>query len=137
MARGPLKRQRSGRRYKEVEDQMNTLSIRTDPFRYMALQYLLIAFSRLRVRGEALGSLDDLLSYLAAEPEAALPEGGTCGQLALAYLHDLQAAGRHAEYDFRWLRGDRQLQSMLEHYRDMLEPAAPSGDHGSTPTQTR
>ena len=89
---------------------MNTLSIRTDPFRYMALQYLVIAFSRLRVRGEALGSLDDLLSYLAAEPEAALPEGGTCGQLALAYLHDLQAAGRHAEYDFRWLHGDRQLQ---------------------------
>ena len=137
MARGPLKRQRSGRRYKEVEDQMNTLSIRTDPFRYMSLQYLLIAFSRLRVRGEALGSLDDLLSYPAAEPEAALPEGGTCGQLALAYLHDLQAAGRHAEYDFRWLRGDRQLQRMLEHYRVMLEPAAPSSDHGSTPTQTR
>ena len=106
---------------------MNTLSIRTDPFRYMALQYLVIAFSRLRVRGEALGSLDDLLSYLAAEPEAALPEGGTCGQLALAYLHDLQAAGRHAEYDFRWLRGDRQLQSMLEHYRVMLEPQAPPG----------
>ena len=64
---------------------------------------------------------------LAAEPEAALPEGGTCGQLALAYLHDLQAAGRHAEYDFRWLHGDRQLQSMLEHYRVMLEPQAPPG----------
>ena len=88
---------------------MNILSIRTDPFRYVALQYLVIAFSRLRVREEALRCLDDLLSYLAAEPEAAVPEGGTCGELALDYLHDLQVVGRHAEYDFRWLQGDHQF----------------------------
>ena len=119
---------------------MKTLSIRTDPFRYVALQYLVIAFSRLRVRDEALGCLDDLLSYLAAEPEAALPEGGTCGQLALAYLHDLQAAGRYADYDFRWLHGDRRLQRMLEHYRAMLEPTTPPGTRGDAhiaPAQPR
>ena len=110
---------------------MKTLSIRTDPFRYVALQYLVIAFSRLRVREEALGCLDDLLSYLAAEPEATLPEGGTCGQLALAYLHDLQAVGRHSDSDFRWLRGDRQLQRMLERYRAMLEPARSSDTRGN------
>ena len=116
---------------------MNTLSIRTDPFRYVALQYLVIAFSRLRVREEALRCLDDLLSYLAAEPEAAVPEGGTCGELALDYLHDLQVAGRHAEYDFRWLQGDHQLQRLLEHYRVKLEPAAPPHLPMSVPVPTR
>ena len=112
---------------------MNTLSFRTDPFRYVALQYLVIAFSRLRVREEALRCLDDLLAYLAAEPEAALPEGGTCGQVALVYLHDLQTDGRHAEHDFRWLRGDRQLQRIIEHYRDLLEPEEASDEHDSAP----
>ena len=115
---------------------MSTLSVGTDPFRCVALQYLVIAFSRLRVREEALRCLEDLLSYLAAEPEAALPEGGTCGQLALAYLHDLQVAGRHAEYDFRWLHGDRQLQHLLEHYRVMLEPEAPPHVPMSVPVQS-
>ena len=52
---------------------MNTLSFRTDHFRYVALQYLVNAFSRLQVREEALRCLDDLLSYLAREPEAASP----------------------------------------------------------------
>ena len=116
---------------------MNTLSIRTDPFRYVALQYLVIAFSRLRVREEALRCLDDLLSYLAAEPEAAVPEGGTCGELALDYLHDLQVVGRHAEYDFRWLQVDHQLQRLLEHYRVKLEPAAPPHLPMSVPVPTR
>ena len=91
----------------------------------------------IEVREEALRCLDDLLSYLAAEPEAALPEGGTCGQLALAYLHDLQVAGRHAEYDFRWLHGDRQLQHLLEHYRVKLEPAAPPHVPMSVPARAR
>ena len=112
---------------------MNTISFRTDHFRYVALQYLVIAFSRLQVREEALRCLDDLLSYLAAEPESASPEGGTCGQLALAFLHDLQTDGRHAEYDFRWLRGDRQLQCMLERYRVLLDPEAYTGEHDSAP----
>ena len=115
---------------------MNTLSIRTDPFRYVALQYLVIAFSRLRVREEALRCLDDLLSYLAAEPEAAVPEGGTCGELALDYLHDLQVVGRHHEYDFRWLQGDLQLQRLLEHYRVKLEPTAPPHLPMSVPVPT-
>ena len=116
---------------------MNTLSIRTDPFRYVALQYLVIAFSQLRVREEALRCLDDLLSYLAAEPEAAVPEGGTCGELALDYLHDLQVVGRHDEYDFRWLQGDHQLQRLLEHYRVKLEPTAPPHLPMSVPAPTR
>ena len=116
---------------------MNTLPVGTDPFRCVALQYLVIAFSRLRVREEALRCLDDLLSYLSADPEAALPEGGTCGELALDYLHNLQIAGRHAEYDFRWLHGDRQLQHLLEHYRGMLEPEAPPHVPMSVPAHAR
>ncbi len=106
---------------------MSTTSIRTDPIRYLALQYLVLAFSQLRIRDEALRCLDDLLAYLAAEPEADAPTGGTCGELAMAYLHDLQVAGRHEEHDFRWLQGDRQLKHILERYRLRLESAAPAG----------
>ena len=103
---------------------MSTLTFLTDPTRHLALQYLVLAFSQLRIREEALQCLDDLLAYLAAEPAAPMPDGCTRGQLALAYLHDLKELGICRECDFRWLREDAQFQHTLERYRLLLEAGA-------------
>ena len=94
-----------------------------DLTRHLTLQYLVLAFSQLHVRHEALHYLDDLLTYLATAPEAPLPDGCTRGELASAYLDDLRRDGRCRDCDFRWLRDDPVFQDTLKRHRLQLEAA--------------
>ena len=99
-----------------------TLPQTEDSARHLALQYLVLAFSQLRVRDEALRYLEDLLAYLVADPEAPLPEGWTRGELGAAYIDNLRRYGRCQEFDFRWLRDDPVFQRTLERYRARFAP---------------
>lgn len=92
--------------------------------RHLTLQYLLLAFSQLRIRNEALRYLDDLLAFLCGAPHEPLPEGCTRGELASAYLDELGCDGRCRECDFRWLRDDPDFENTLERYRTQLATAA-------------
>ena len=100
----------------------NTLPRAEDSTRHLALQYLVLAFSRLRIRDEALRYLKDLLGFLAADPAARLPEGRTRGELGAAYLDDLSRNGC-PEFDFQWLRDDPVFQDTLQRHRGQF--AAP------------
>ena len=60
----------------------DTLPRAEDLTRHLTLQYLVLAFSQLRIRVETLHYLDDLLTFLSAAPAAPLPEGCTRGELA-------------------------------------------------------
>ena len=100
----------------------NTLPRAEDSTRHLALQYLVLAFSRLRIRDEALRYLEDLLGFLAADPAARLPEGRTRGELGAAYLDDLSRNGS-PEFDFPWLRDDPVFQDTLQRHRGQF--AAP------------
>ena len=102
-----------------------TLPRTEDSTRHLALQYLVLAFSQLRIRDEALRYLEDLLSFLAAAPAARLPEGCTRGELGAAYLDDLSRNGRCREFDFQWLRDDHAFRDTLERYRVQLQAGAP------------
>ena len=95
-----------------------------DLTRHLTLQYLLLAFSRLRIRNEALRYLDDLLAFLCGAPREPLPEGGTRGELAAAYLHELGRDGRSRDYDLQWLRNDPAFEDTLERCRVQLETSA-------------
>lgn len=95
----------------------NTLPRAEDSTRHLALQYLVLAFSRLRIRDDALRYLEDLLGFLAADPSARLPEGRTRGELGAAYLDDLSRNGRSREFDFQWLRDDPGFQDTLQRHR--------------------
>ena len=101
----------------------NTLPRAEDSTRHLALQYLVLAFSRLRIRDEALRYLEDLLGFLAADPAARLPEGQTRGELGAAYLDDLSRNGSCPVFDFQWLRDDPVFQDTLQRHRGQF--AAP------------
>ena len=60
----------------------DTLPRAENPTRHLTLHYLLLAFSQLRIRHEALRCLDDLLTFFAAAPHEPMPEGRTRGELA-------------------------------------------------------
>ena len=96
---------------------INILPRTEDSTRHLALQYLVLAFSQLHIRDEALGYLEDLLSFLAADPAARLPEGRTRGELGAAYLDDLSRNGSCPEFDFQWLRDDPVFQDTLQRHR--------------------
>ena len=100
---------------------IDTLPRAEDWTRHLTLQYLVLAFSQLRIRDEALRYLEDLLTFLVADPEARLREDGTRGELAAGCLDDLSRDGRCGELDFQWLRDDPVLQDTLERYRAQLE----------------
>ena len=102
----------------------DTLPRAESPTRLLTLQYLLLAFSQLRVRNEALRYLDDLLAFLCGAPQEPLPEGCTRGELAAVYLDDLSRDGRCREYDFRWLRSDPAFEDTLQRSRVQLETSA-------------
>ena len=106
---------------------LNTLPQAEDSTRHLVLQYLVLAFSQLRIRDEALRYLEDLLTYLVADPTARLPEGWTRGELGAAYLENLSRYGQCREFDFQWLRDDPVFQGTLERYRAQLQVSAP--DH--------
>ena len=91
-----------------------------DTTRHLTLQYLLLAFSQLRIRHEALRCLDDLLAFLCGAPREPLPEGVTRGELAAAYLDELSRDGHSRECDFRWLRDDPDFENALVRYRGQL-----------------
>ena len=99
----------------------DTLPRAESPTRLLTLQYLLLAFSQLRVRNEALRYLDDLLAFLCGAPREPLPEGCTRGELAASYLNELSRDGRSRECDFRWLRTDPEFDGTLERYRAQLQ----------------
>ena len=103
----------------------NTLPRAEDSTRHLALQYLVLAFSQLQIRDEALGYLEDLLAFLAADPAARLPDGWTRGELGGAYLDDLSRNGRCRECDFQWLRDDPVFRDTLERYRAQLHAGGP------------
>ena len=103
----------------------NTLPRAEDSTRHLALQYLVLAFSRLRIRDEALRYLEDLFGFLATDPAARLPEGRTRGELGAAYLDDLSRNGRCREFDFQWLRDDPAFQDTLQRHRGQFA-ATPS-----------
>ena len=105
----------------------NTLPRAEDSTKHLALQYLVLAFSRLRIRDEALRYLEDLFGFLAADPAARLPEGWTRGELGAAYLDDLSRNGRCREFDFQWLRDDPAFQDTLQRHRGQF--AAPAIPH--------
>ncbi len=101
----------------------DTLTRADDPTRHLTLQYLVLAFSQLHIRHEALRCLDDLLTFLTTAPQAPLPDGCTRGVLAAAYLDDLRREGKSRDCDFRWLRDDPAFQDTLERHRVQLEAA--------------
>ena len=101
----------------------DTLPRAENPTRHLTLQYLLLAFSRLHVRHEALRYLDDLLTFLAAAPREPMPEGRTRGELAAEYLDGLSRDGRCRDCDFEWLRDDPEFQGKLKHHRTLLAAA--------------
>ena len=98
----------------------DTLPRAESPTRLLTLQYLLLAFSQLRVRNEALRYLDDLLAVLSGTPRERLPEGCTRGELAAVYLDDLSRDGRCRDYDLRWLRNDPAFEDTLQRFRVQL-----------------
>lgn len=104
---------------------INALKQAEDPTRHLLLQYLVLAFSRLQVRDEALRCLEDLFTFLAADPAARLPEGETRGELGSAYLESLSHNGQCREFDFQWLRDDPAFRGTLERYRGQLQERAP------------
>ncbi len=104
----------------------NTLPHTEDSTRHLALQYLVLAFSQLRIRDEALRYLEDLLTYLVADPAALLPEGWTRGELGAAYIDNLSRYGQCREFDFQWLRDDPEFHGTLERYRARLQAATPA-----------
>ena len=104
---------------------INILPRTEDSTRHLALQYLVLAFSQLRIRDEALRYLEDLLGFLAADPAARLPEGWTRGGLGVAYLDDLSRHGRCREFDFQWLRDDPVFRDTLDRYRGQLQAGVP------------
>ena len=101
----------------------NTLPRPEDSTRHLALQYLVLAFSRLRIRDDALRYLEDLLGFLAADPSARLPEGSTRGELGAAYLDDLSRNGSCPEFDFEWLRDDPGFKDTLQRHRGQFAAA--------------
>ena len=100
-----------------------TLPRAESPTRHLTLQYLLLAFSQLHVRHEALRCLDDLLTFLAAAPHEPIPEGRTRGELAAEYLDGLSRNGRCRAGDFAWLHDDQEFRDTLEHHRTLLAAA--------------
>lgn len=101
----------------------DTLPRAENTTRHLTLQYLLLAFSQLRVRNEALRYLDDLLAFLCGAPDEPLPEGCTRGELAAAYLDELSRDGRSRECDLRWLHADPEFDGTLERYMAKLHVA--------------
>ena len=101
----------------------DTLPRAEDLTRHLTLQYLLLAFSQLHIRHEALRCLDELLAFLCGAPREPLPEGCTRGELAATYLDELSRDGRCRECDFRWLRADPEFDDTLARHRARL-PAA-------------
>ena len=101
---------------------INILPRTEDSTRHLTLQYLVLAFSRLRIRDEALRYLEDLLGFLAADPAARLSEGRTRGELGAAYLDELSRNGSCPEFDFQWLRDDPVFQDTLQRHRGQFAP---------------
>ena len=101
----------------------DTLPRAEDLTRHLTLQYLLLAFSQLHIRHEALRCLDDLLTFLAAAPREPMPDGRTRGELAAEYLDGLGRDGRCRECDFQWLHGDPEFHDTLARYRTQLAAA--------------
>ena len=101
----------------------DTLTRTDDPTRHLTLQYLVLAFSQLHIRHEALRCLDDLLTFLVGAPREPMPEGGTRGELAGVYLDELSRDGRCRECDFQWLRDDPAFQDTLQNHRARLDAA--------------
>ena len=102
----------------------DTLPRAENTTRHLTLQYLLLAFSQLHIRHEALRCLDDLLAFLTAAPREPMPDGCTRGELAAEYLDQLSRDGQCRECDFRWLHGDLEFDDTLDRYRIMLHEAA-------------
>lgn len=91
--------------------------------RHLTLQYLLLAFSQLHIRHEALRCLDDLLTFLAAAPHEPMADGRTRGELAAEYLAGLGRDGRCRGCELQWLHDDPEFQDTLEHHGARLAAA--------------
>ena len=102
----------------------DTLPRAENPTRHLTLHYLLLAFSQLHIRHEALRCLDDLLTFLAAAPHEPMPDGRTRGELAAEYVDGLARDGHCRECDFLWLHDDPELRDTLERHRAVLAAAA-------------
>ena len=101
----------------------DTLPRAENPTRHLTLQYLLLAFSQLHVRHEALRCLDDLLTFLAGAPHEPMPDGRTRGELAAEYLDGLSRDGRCRDCELQWLHDDPEFQDTLEHHGARLAAA--------------